>query len=158
MAARIIPVEPFDLIIFGASGDLAQRKILPSLYYRLMAGQLPPNARIIGSARSQWSRAEFQSEFKKSYAKYVPQHEQDEETLKAFLDTLHYLPVDAMGDDGWDHLAALISDNPNPVRAFYLSVGPSLFGPIASSGHESWPGLVCCQHCNGCISNRLNYI
>jgi glucose-6-phosphate 1-dehydrogenase len=97
-----------------------------------MAGQLPPNARIIGSARSQWSREEFQSEFKKSYAKYVPQHEQDEETLEAFLDILHYLPVDAMGDSGWDGLATLINDNPNPVRAFYLSVGPSLFGPIAS--------------------------
>jgi glucose-6-phosphate 1-dehydrogenase len=132
MAARIIPVEPFDLIIFGASGDLAQRKILPSLYHRLMAGQLPPNARIIGSARSKWSRDEFQSEFKKSYVKYVPQHEQDEETLNTFLDTLHYLPVDAMGDDGWTELATLINDNPNPVRAFYLSVGPSLFGPIAS--------------------------
>jgi len=132
MTARIIPVEPFDLIIFGASGDLAQRKILPSLYHRLMAGQLPPNARIIGAARSKWSRAEFQSEFKKSYTKYVPLHEQDEETLAAFLETLHYLPIDAMGDDGWGDLAALINDTPNPVRAFYLSVSPSLFGPIAS--------------------------
>jgi glucose-6-phosphate 1-dehydrogenase len=132
MAARIIPVEPFDLIIFGASGDLAQRKILPSLYHRLMAGQLPPNARIIGSARSKWSREEFQSEFKKSYAKYVPQHEQDEDTLSAFLRTLHYIPVDAMGEDGWDELATLVNDKPNPVRAFYLSVAPSLFGPIAS--------------------------
>lgn len=132
MAARIIPVEPFDLIIFGASGDLAQRKILPSLYHRLMAGQLPPNARIIGAARSKWSRAEFQSEFQKSYAKYVPEHEQVADTLKAFLDTLHYLPVDAMGDDGWDGLTTLINKNPNPVRAFYLSVAPFLFGPIAS--------------------------
>ena len=131
MAARIIPVEPFDLIIFGASGDLAQRKILPSLYHRLMAGQLPANARIIGAARSKWSRAEFQAEFRKSYAKYVPEHEQDDETLKAFLGILHYLPVDAMGDDGWSDLAALINQNPNPVRAFYLSVAPFLFGPIA---------------------------
>ena len=132
MATHIIPVEPFDLIIFGASGDLAQRKILPSLYHRLMAGQLPPNARIIGTARSEWSRAEFQSEFEKSYAKYVPEHEQHAKTLAAFLETLHYVPVDAMGDDGWDDLSSLINKNPNPVRAFYLSVAPFLFGPIAS--------------------------
>jgi glucose-6-phosphate 1-dehydrogenase len=132
MATRIIPVEPFDLIIFGASGDLAQRKILPSLYHRLMAGQLPPNARIIGSARTKWSREEFQAEFQKSYDKYVPGHEQDAETLAAFLDILHYLPVDAMGEDGWTELGTLVNDNPNPVRAFYLSVGPSLFGSIAS--------------------------
>ena len=132
MASRIIPVEPFDLIIFGASGDLAQRKILPSLYHRLMAGQLPANVRIIGAARSSWSREEFQSEFQKSYAKYVPEHEQDADTLKAFLNVLHYLPIDALGEGGWSELKSLINDNSNPVRAFYLSVSPSLFGPIAS--------------------------
>ena len=132
MATRIIPVEPFDLVIFGASGDLAQRKILPSLYHRLMAGQLPPNTRIIGAARSDWSRAEFQDKFKESYAKYVPAHEQDAATLDAFLECLHYLPIDAKGEGGWNEMSALIDTDPNPVRAFYLSVSPSLFGSIAS--------------------------
>ncbi len=131
MAARIIPVQPFDLVIFGASGDLAQRKILPSLYHRLMAGQMPPNVRIIGAARSKWSRAEFQDAFKESYQKYVAKPEQDPETFKVFLNCLQYLPVDAMGDGGWDDLGELLGENPNPVRAFYLSVSPTLFGPIA---------------------------
>ena len=132
MAARIIPVEPFDLIIFGASGDLAQRKILPALFHRLVAGQLPTNARIIGAARSKWSREEFQEKVTESYAKYVPEYEQNPEMLATFLNCLHYLPVDAMGEGGWDDLATLVNGSPNPVRAFYLSVGPSLFGPIAS--------------------------
>jgi len=132
VAARIIPVEPFDLIIFGASGDLAQRKILPALYHRLVAGQLPPTARIIGAARSKWTRKEFQENATESYKQFVPEHEKDPEMLAAFLNCLHYIPVDAMGEDGWDALATLIKDKPNSVRAFYLSVGPSLFGPIAS--------------------------
>lgn len=132
MATRIIPVDSFDMIIFGASGDLAQRKILPGLYHRLVAGQLPPTARIIGAARSDWSREEFQQKASESYAEFVPEHEQNPEMLEAFLNCLHYVAIDAMGDGGWDELATLVKDNPNPVRAFYLSVAPSLFGSIAS--------------------------
>ena len=48
MATRIIPVEPFDLVIFGGTGDLARRKILPGLYRRYRSGQMPEGARIIG--------------------------------------------------------------------------------------------------------------
>ena len=48
MVSRVIPVDPFDLIIFGGTGDLARRKILPGLFRRFCSGQMPPNARIIG--------------------------------------------------------------------------------------------------------------
>ena len=48
MVARVIPVEPFDLIVFGATGDLARRKILPALCRRFAEGQMPPEARVIG--------------------------------------------------------------------------------------------------------------
>ncbi|MGE4611803.1 MAG: glucose-6-phosphate dehydrogenase [Paracoccaceae bacterium] len=132
MATLIIPVESFDMVIFGASGDLAQRKILPGLYHRLVAGQFPPTARIIGAARSKWTREEFQKKATESYFEFVPEHEQNPEMFKTFLNCLHYVSVDAMGSGGWDELTALVNDNPNPVRAFYLSVGPSLFGPIAT--------------------------
>ena len=47
MTARVIPVDPFDLVVFGATGDLAQRKLLPALYHRDAAGQLPDGARIL---------------------------------------------------------------------------------------------------------------
>ncbi|MEO1918719.1 MAG: glucose-6-phosphate dehydrogenase, partial [Paracoccaceae bacterium] len=122
MATRIIPVESSDMVIFGASGDLAQRKILPGLYHRLVAGQLPPTARIIGAARSKWNREEFQKKATESYFEFVPEHEQNPEMFKTFLNCLHYVPIDAMGNGGWDELTALVNDNPNPVRAFYLSV------------------------------------
>ena len=51
MSAKIIPVEPFDLTVFGATSDLARRKLLPGLYHRDRDRQLPPECRIIGVAR-----------------------------------------------------------------------------------------------------------
>ncbi len=52
MTSQIIPVEPFDLIMFGATGDLARRMLFPSLYFLDVDGLLPPNLRIVGAARS----------------------------------------------------------------------------------------------------------
>ncbi|MGR4001375.1 MAG: glucose-6-phosphate dehydrogenase, partial [Alphaproteobacteria bacterium] len=48
MVARTIPVAPFDLVVFGATGDLVRRKLLPALYQRWLAGQMPPTARVVG--------------------------------------------------------------------------------------------------------------
>ena len=61
MVSQTIPVKHFDLTIFGASGDLAQRKILPSLYCRMRAGQFDAQSRIIGAARSDLSRTALQA-------------------------------------------------------------------------------------------------
>ena len=44
MVSRVIPVDPFDLVIFGGTGDLARRKILPGLFRRYCAGQMPPES------------------------------------------------------------------------------------------------------------------
>ena len=52
MVSTVIPVQPFDLVIFGATGDLAHRKILPSLYRRLSVHQMPQEARIIGAVQA----------------------------------------------------------------------------------------------------------
>ena len=62
MVSRVIPVEDFDLVIFGATGDLAQRKILPSLWRRFADGQMPPEARVIGAARSPLSAEAFRAQ------------------------------------------------------------------------------------------------
>ena len=51
MVSRIIPVDPFDLVVFGGTGDLARRKIFPSLYRRFLDGQMPQESRVIGAAR-----------------------------------------------------------------------------------------------------------
>ena len=59
MVSRVIPVETFDLVIFGGTGDLARRKILPGLFRRFLSGQMPPESRIIGAARSELDAAGY---------------------------------------------------------------------------------------------------
>ena len=131
MVSRVIPVDPFDLVIFGATGDLARRKILPGLYHRFLVGQMPEEARVIGSARSDMDSAGFRDMVRESLLEFAPKTAADTDGLTRFLDKLSYVCVDAKGERGWANLAKAL--RPDVVRAFYLSVSPSLFGPIASS-------------------------
>ena len=59
MTSQIIPVEPFDFIIFGGTGDLAERKLLPSLYYRQRGQQFSEPTRIIGASRAKLTDEDY---------------------------------------------------------------------------------------------------
>lgn len=134
MVARVIPVERFDLVIFGATGDLSRRKILPGLFRRLAAGQMPGDARIIGAARSDMQRADFQKMVGEALDEFDPKTAADTELRARFLECLHYVQLDVATPAGWKALAKEL--RADAVRAFYLSVGPSLFGVIANGLHE----------------------
>ena len=58
MSSQIIPVEPFDYVVFGGTGDLAERKLLPALFHRQLAGQLTEPTRIIGASRTAMTHEE----------------------------------------------------------------------------------------------------
>ncbi|HUF56854.1 MAG TPA: glucose-6-phosphate dehydrogenase [Thermohalobaculum sp.] len=131
MVARIVPVEPFDLVVFGVTGDLARKKLIPALYHRQRAGQMPESARVIGCARSELGREDFRKMVRLSLDEAIPEAYRDRDALYAFLDTLDYLQVDARSDAGWPELSAKLRENAHPVCAFYLAVGPTLFGEIA---------------------------
>jgi glucose-6-phosphate 1-dehydrogenase len=64
--AQLLPVEVFDLVIFGGTGDLAMRKLLPALYHRDRDGQVIDDSRIIAVGRSQLSRDGYLSDVEKS--------------------------------------------------------------------------------------------
>ncbi|WP_170366642.1 glucose-6-phosphate dehydrogenase [Ruegeria arenilitoris] len=132
MVSRVIPVDPFDLVLFGATGDLAQRKILPGLYHRFEVGQMPEDARIIGTARSDMDNDGFRAQVRKSMKEFAPSFKKD--VLDRFLARVEYVPVDALGENGWDKLAKSL--RPDVVRAYYLSVGPKLFPGIAQRLHD----------------------
>ena len=104
MASVNIPVPAFDLVVFGATGDLASRKILPALYRRFEAGQMPADGRIIGAARTKLSRAAFRKQVGAILGDYAA--DAPAEGVKAFLNCLDYVVVDARGEDGWGKLAA----------------------------------------------------
>ncbi|MCT8160578.1 glucose-6-phosphate dehydrogenase [Pseudoruegeria sp. SHC-113] len=134
MVSRVIPVEPFDLVIFGGTGDLARRKILPGLYHRFCAGQMPENSRIIGAARTEQDAAAYRAQIAEAIAEFLPAGKWDAETVAQFTERLEYVAIDAKGTGGWEELAGLMRDG--VVRAFYLSVAPSLFGDIAERLHK----------------------
>ncbi|MFZ1726829.1 MAG: glucose-6-phosphate dehydrogenase [Albidovulum sp.] len=134
MVSRVIPVDPFDLVIFGGTGDLAQRKILPGLYRRFLAGQIPDGSRIIGAARGEMGDKGFRTHVADAITEFVASTKRSDETVRHFLDIVHYVAIDAKGDDGWSDLAALM--RADVVQAYYFSVAPSLFGDIAERLHR----------------------
>jgi len=129
MVARVVPVEPFDLVVFGGTGDLALRKLIPALYHRMEHGQMPAGARVIGAARSEMDAAAFRGAASAALDEFVGKV--DGAVRARFLGCLDYVRIDATTDEGWDRLGAALPDDPERPRAFYLAVAPDLFGPIA---------------------------
>ncbi|RWR29922.1 glucose-6-phosphate dehydrogenase [Sinirhodobacter populi] len=134
MVSRVIPVDVFDLVIIGATGDLATRKILPGLYRRFFDGQMPAGARIIGAARAEIDTEGFRDLARRAIMEHVGAAKRDAVSIDAFLEALVYVPLDATGEAGWDELKALI--RPEVVNAFYFSVAPSLFGDLTERLHS----------------------
>jgi glucose-6-phosphate 1-dehydrogenase len=134
MVSRVIPVEPFDLVIFGGTGDLARRKILPGLYRRFRDHQMPPEARIIGAARSEMTAQAYRDMVREAIGTFVTASKQDATGIAAFLDCIDYVAIDATGEGGWPALKA--KTRAGVVQAFYFSVAPSLFGALAERLHR----------------------
>ena len=128
MASKIIKVEPFDLVVFGGTGDLAYRKLFPALYHRDKSGQFTDPTRIIGVSRGEMTREAFQA----SVSQALTEHSdaKDDETLKTFLARIDHVALDVTGDKGWKAFKKLVGDD-DRIRAFYLATGPDLFAPIA---------------------------
>ncbi|MCX2696916.1 MULTISPECIES: glucose-6-phosphate dehydrogenase [Ochrobactrum] len=132
MTSQIIPVEPFDCIVFGGSGDLAERKLIPALYQRQRAGQLSEPTRIIGASRSAMTDEEYRKFARDAINEHVKDSEIDAKEVEAFMARLTYVAVDAKSEDGWAALKEAIGKKPEKIRAFYLAVSPTLFGDIAN--------------------------
>ncbi|MEM1274734.1 MAG: glucose-6-phosphate dehydrogenase [Pseudomonadota bacterium] len=134
MVSRVIPVEAFDLVIFGGTGDLARRKILPGLFRRFVAGQMPENARIIGVARGDMDANGYGELIDGALKEFLPKSTLEPSAVARFLAQLDYVKVDATGEAGWQSLADTMRED--VTQAFYFSVGPALFGTLAERLHK----------------------
>ncbi len=130
MTIRIIPVDVFDIVVFGATGDLAQRKLIPALFYRDEQGQIPAGARIIGSSRRTMTDIEFKTFARTAIEAHVVKSSQTPELVSRFLERLTYVAAEPAVDAGWPQLEKLLSGYETRIRVFYLAVGPDIFGPI----------------------------
>ncbi|NKB77781.1 MAG: glucose-6-phosphate dehydrogenase [Gammaproteobacteria bacterium] len=132
MTHKIIPVPAFDYFVFGATGDLAQRKLLPALYYRFIDGQIPQSARVIGCSRSKLDTPGYRQLAANAIRDQVKPDYLDAKLLEDFLSIISYQKIDVSDPESWCSFASVIeqTDQTNRVIVFYLSVAPSLFMPI----------------------------
>src|SRR5579875_2101501 len=128
--AKIIPVPVFDAVVFGATGDLTRRKLLPALYYRFRDGQMPPESCVIGAARSELSDEDFRKHAHEAIHQFVPAADRDMDVLARFCSRLSYVRIDAASDDGWDDLRSWLADSAERVRMFYLATSPDIYGAV----------------------------
>ena len=134
MVSRVIRVQVFDLVVFGATGDLACRKIFPALYNRFLAGQMPNKANIIGAARKKLTDENFRLIVSESLKSSVKTHTGTKHQLEQFLGCFQYVVLDVESNSGWNLIRNMLRDT--AIRAFYLSVAPKLFNKIASKISE----------------------
>jgi len=132
MTSQTIPVEPFDFIVFGGTGDLAERKLIPALYQRQVAGQFSEPTRIISASRTRMSDKEYRAFAKAALEQFVPEQDRDTAQIEAFLKRLTYVQVDAVSGQGFEQLKKLIVTS-RAIRVFYLAVAPALFDDIATN-------------------------
>ncbi|MEM7763433.1 MAG: glucose-6-phosphate dehydrogenase [Pseudomonadota bacterium] len=129
--AQFVPVETFDLVIFGGTGDLAQRKLLPSLFHRDSDGQFPDGSRIIAASRATMSDEAFVTLVREALETYLTDDELDDDVWERFAARLSYVTLDITTPDGWQTLADKLQQFDDRIRAFYLATIPSLFGETA---------------------------
>src|SRR5205809_4056814 len=127
-------------VMFGATGDLARRMLLPSLYGLDADGLLPDGLRIIGTARTELGDAEFRQRADEALHEHLTEGFYSAGVAERFLARLHYVPVDITQPASFERLAKSIGDPCHGVGIF-LSTAPSLF-KLAIDGLAA-AGLAC---------------
>ena len=138
MVSRIIPVKTFDLVIFGGTGDLARRKILPGLFRRFLSGQMGSESRIIGVARKNLDCQVYRSIVREAILEHYSDVRDKTQRLEDFLTLVSYARIDAKSESGWENMACKMRNG--KIHAYYFSVEPALFDNLAERLHRH--GLV----------------
>jgi glucose-6-phosphate 1-dehydrogenase len=129
-----LPVHPTTLVIFGATGDLARRKLLPAIYNLAHEGALPERFNLIGSSRSALPDEEFAKQASEAIRQFS-RREPDETVLKELLSNVRYVSGSFDDDTVYDRLKEALNhfdeEAGQPLnRAFYLSTAPEFFPVI----------------------------
>jgi glucose-6-phosphate 1-dehydrogenase len=133
LSSRPMP-QPCTVVIFGATGDLTHRKLIPALYNLAADGDLPSSLSVVGFARRDKSDEVFRKEVEEATRKFSRQHVEDE-LWKDFAERIFYHRSEFGDDDGYRRLAERLREIDEQCgtrgnRLFYLSVAPSEFEGI----------------------------
>ncbi|PLX65646.1 MAG: glucose-6-phosphate dehydrogenase, partial [Vibrio alginolyticus] len=131
----VIP-ENSSIVIFGASGDLTYRKLIPALYHLYANKQLPENFAILGVSRTEYSDESYRAKLKKSLQEM---EKTEPETLDAFINHLHYQAINTSDTQDYSKLSSRLDQLADEYRfdqrntLFYLATPPSLYSVIPAS-------------------------
>jgi len=124
--------EPATIVIFGGTGDLAHRKIIPALYNLALSGSLPEATRVLGFGRRDLDDASYRASLEESCALFSHRQPLDRVTWDGLAARIAYLRGDMEDDAAFARLAVAIAAPGMPENAlFYLAVSPEQFGPAA---------------------------
>ncbi len=128
--AKFVPVDPFDIVIFGGTGDLSKRKLLPALYHRWLDGQIPETSAIIGMARSELDASAYR-QLAREACERASGAAWNAEAWSRFEALIDYVTIDATASGAnWAALRALLGQGAGRPRVFYLATSPHLYVPI----------------------------
>jgi len=144
------PVEPTTLVIFGGSGDLAKRRLIPALYNLLLDGLLPSNYVVLGLGRKLMSDEEFRATVRDGVVKHSRQA-LIEEKWRTFADHLFYMAGENDDPNTYVRLKARTEELERTFqlpgnRIFYLSIPPSSFTPVCEGLSTSGVAVKANRH------------
>ncbi|MGO4331161.1 glucose-6-phosphate dehydrogenase [Cupriavidus sp. 2TAF22] len=125
----VAPVPEFDFVLFGGTGDLATRKLLPALFDAHRVGSLHPRGRILALGSQPLGLDAYLAMLEAKVRPGLPAAAAAE-AWQPFVERIVYLQVDANAPEGFDALAEVVRSRAAPVVVFYLATGPHLFVPI----------------------------
>jgi glucose-6-phosphate 1-dehydrogenase len=128
---RAIP-PPTAMVVFGGSGDLAHRKIVPALYNLELHRLLPQNFAFVGSSRSEYSDEEYRADMRKAVEEFSRTQPVQHQVWESFAGRLHYIPGSSADPDTYARIGDLLDrfdreHGTDGNRLFYLSLIPKLF-------------------------------
>jgi glucose-6-phosphate 1-dehydrogenase len=143
--------EPCVLAIFGASGDLSQRKLFPALYELAYRHLLPEQFAVLGVARSQMSSEEFADRMKEAVASHA-RDDFREDVWSRLSESIRYIDANFSGDESWDQVGACLTEidetrGTRGNRVYYLAVPPSAFELVVTQlgkhrSNDGWTRVI----------------
>ena len=133
--------EPCTIVIFGASGDLTARKLIPALYHLYTEGQMPASFRVVGFARREKTDESWREEMRVGIEKYSRTSSVDAAQWQTFANNLCYHRGDLTDADAYGGLAQRLTGFDDAALSgnlvFYLAISPSLFGEVVDQLHAA---------------------
>jgi glucose-6-phosphate 1-dehydrogenase len=125
--------QPCALVIFGATGDLTARKIVPALYNLALQRLLPAAFAVVGAARADLGAEQFRESLHADLVKFSRTKPINEDVWRSFAESVHY--VSTRDGEGYETLRHTLADldvrsGTNGNRLFYFATPPSAYGPI----------------------------